>query len=497
MEIHDNVNLFPTEVQEVMVSQQNKLDQENKVQQSNEIQNIDVTSNIQNEEMQSKEKLPLDSVINEGKTLTSNFNSENLLDNNKEIEKNESINKTKRIPRTCPQTAQMPPIFGKRTIKIIAKPKTTATKSSLSTTKKCRISSLLAEKSLPKNLMNNPIIAKKYGIYTPDVIISRPPRAALDSSEYKPKLPVELGDLAQSILNGEHPNKEATKEELKEAKVQLKNLELELIDKSDYMAAKKAAAAFDYMENYVNHYQDVAKLKESLESIISKRNELIAYITSIQESIQNQLQEQKAIADDRLKELENQQTIEIQEFDENVPTELTKEFRHQSKDYLELRVKQRSLAMKREFDEAQKLKEKADKIEESQIKGDIIKMKKFYKRKRKHLLRKHRVQIQCLMDDNLMRTKEIINSRQFEIDSTKARIASLDDELKRKCEEKGVDINELDDRKIDQQRVDHLISRSNETRYAKFRPRLLNTFSTPSSQYASLRQPLPPLSDDV
>lgn len=489
MEIVEDVNIFPTEVQEAIVSQQNQEDQISNLQ--NDSQEIILPktetqpkesngnqSNVNENIIQPEENSLIDSVLDKAQKLA----------NCTDIQNDKYQSDFKRQTRTCPQTAQKHPVFYKKTVNI-AKPKTTSSKSSLLTMKRGKISSLSADKYLPKELINNPIIAKKYGVYQAKEIIARPPRAALDPRQYNPRTPVELGSLAQSILDGNVPDKEATKEELKTAKNQLKNLELELIDKADYMAAKQAASAFDYMENYISKHQDINKLKENLEGILSKRNELIAYISSIQESIRIQLEEQKAISEDRLRELESQQMIEIQEFDNNVPSELTREFKHQTKDYMELRNKQRSLAMKREFDEAQKLKEKADKLEQLQIKGDIKQMRKYYNRKRKLILNKHRIQIQCIIDDNTLREKEIINSRQFEIDATNARIMALDEEVKRKCEEKGVNMSDLDDGIIDQNRVNNLITRSNDTRYAKFRPRS-NYYG---SQYVTMKNPLPPL----
>lgn len=525
-EIVDNVNVFPTEVQSVRIADQNNqleisektqppentIDSipESKNEESQQQNGINELSNSINETEESQEPQN-DNQSNDSPIDNSNSN-DNTSDKETENSQQETSNQTqpelsslisnkinilndKRAVKTSPQTGKLTPLCNRKGYQSSSKPRTTSTKiiskPLINSIKRGPISALKADRSLPKSIKTNPAVTKRYGLYSIGPINSKPPRAALKSSEYNPKPAAELGEIAQQILEGKSIDQDTPEEDIKLAKSQLKDLELELTEKCDYVTAKKVAAAFDYTERYLNRSQTFSKLKENIESLLSKRNELMAYLDFLNHSIDQQLEESKSVSEARLKELENQQMLEVQEFDQNVPTELTKEFRHETKDYLELRIKQRSLAKNRDFDGAQKLKEKADKIEESQIQGDIVKMKKFYKLKRKNLLRKHRMQLQCMMDDISLREKEIIHSRKIEIDATHIRIAALDDEVKKKCEEKGIKMSELNETLVDEQRVDSLISRHNETRYAKLRAR--SESSCYSSSRYSLRQPLPPL----
>ncbi|OHT05941.1 hypothetical protein TRFO_26153 [Tritrichomonas foetus] len=504
MEVVDDVAVFPTEVQEVKVVDQQQKSQIISLEQKETANDTEISDKINSgqeknsdevENLKNKETNPNSNVTEPPKdedfheNIEPNMNSDEL--SNKQAEFVDELLKTEskteeRVLRTAPPSQpanNLMPIIKKRQ-KAITKPTTTNINKRTKT-----ISSLSIQRSIPESILNNPYVKKKFGVYKVEEIVAKPPRAALDPKSYHPKAPVELGELAQSILDGRNlkRNEEIPHEELKIAANQLKQLELELIDQTDYMEAKRAAAAFDYMEMYLGRQKSINQLKENLEGIISKKNELLAYVNSLNNDIEVQLDENKMNFDMKLKELEFQHTQEIQQFDNEVPTELTKEFRHETNDYLELRVKQRSLAMQRDFDAAQKIKEKADKIELSQIKGDLKKMKKYYKRKRNKILRKHRLQIQCLMDGFNLREREIRQSRKFEIDAANGRIAAIDAEVKLKCEDKGIKMSDLNLRCVDEQRVDELIARSNETRYAKFRSR------SAASNLSTNRKPLPPL----
>ena len=480
--IDEQGKVFPTEISEFKIANDEKIDTESKIdEKQTRKSNVKFTSHSK----KSSNEYELYEEYNENKSPQQD---------KQEIPK-PNFDETRNL-----RTAKSNKSSNVSPFLLRQKPKMTISKPSTTNLPNRAYSSLAQQKQIPQNLLKSPYVQRKYNVYVREQVKPNPPKAA-DPTFYKKK-PVELGKLATALLNGKklidlirqhnqnfdengtHDGKneiEVSEESIKEAGRQLKQLELELIDKAKYMQAKRAAQAYDQTESYFNRVKAVStaiSARESIKASISKKNELVAYITLLNENIKTQMYENYETYKKKLKELEEQHELELAQFDENVPTELTKEFNHETQEYHELRVKQRKLALNRDFDGALRVKQQADNLQEIQTQGNLKKMKKFYKKKRKEIEQRHTLQIQCLTESYKQRENEIKQSRKREVDGAKARIAGIDSEIKSKCELNEIDLRDFDLEEVDDDRVDLLYSRSKDTRLSTVRAKsTIHTFS--------------------
>jgi hypothetical protein len=144
----------------------------------------------------------------------------------------------------------------------------------------------------------------------------------------------------------------------------------------------------------------------------SKTETLKSQLTQAKEILQT-AEEQWTTAKDRhdedyesnLRALEDQQTQQLQDFENSFPEVLPLNFRKLSNQVLQLRKMEKHLVLSKRYDEAADIRERADELEENELEVQREKFSQAFKLQRQQLLEVHAHQKDCF-DRNWKRKKE-------------------------------------------------------------------------------------------
>lgn len=307
---------------------------------------------------------------------------------------------------------------------------------------------------IPKNVKNNPYIMKRLNTVPENPL--KPPRAALPPEQYRPKQEIVLDDFTKAILEKKPIDTEPTIEQLQASSYQLRNLERDLVEKSNYYDAKKAAEAHDYIQAKLKRETEIKDGKATIEDLISKRNELMALVEHLNSHYQQLINDHEAEFSQRAAQMREEQQTEIEKFDEQTPSELQPEFRRYSVTLLKLRSEEKNLALNRKFDEAIAKKEKADKLQKQEEQQNIEKMNDYYNCKKERLMEKHNKVLKTFTQLNETRLNEILGQRKKKIEPLQARIEIYEKLIDDLCEKHNIKASHLNFDTIDDERVERL-----------------------------------------
>ena len=310
------------------------------------------------------------------------------------------------------------------------------------------------QKKIPADIRNNPYVAIRTNTYP--VKKTKPPRAAQSATEYRPRRTVNIDEYTQALLDGKEPEEEPTIEQLRASAFQLRHLERDLVDKSDYRAAKNANKCFNYVTERLKKDSYMKNSKNSIQELISKRNELTALIQHIEADYDNKIEEHNEIMAEKARDMRRQHEEELEQFDENKPTELEPLFKRNSVTYFKMRSEERHLALNKKFDEALKKKKQADNLQILEEQQAYEKQDDHYREKKMRLI-EHQNRV-------VTHFSQYANGRLLEIKAAKAkalapmihRVNNLDRLIETMCERRGIKPQQLDFESVDNERVEML-----------------------------------------
>jgi hypothetical protein len=290
---------------------------------------------------------------------------------------------------------------------------------------------------IPLPLLHNPHIARRLNIFPPRP--SRPPRAALSSSEYRSQTcrPLELDELTSSILANPDVASDPSirAEQLRSSSHQLKLLEKELIDKSRYPAAKRAVDALLRCEAELRLKQRGERVLASLAELERQRAGLLELVDGVRRTWDDRISEHDRQVTDSLDRLRTQQAAELESFEAAIPSDLTPLFKRNSVTYLQLRCTEKNLALTRQFDQAQRVKVKADRLAAQEEQQNLERMDLYYQEKKARLQQRHQTMIHNFLSYCESRRSELTAARDGAIAGQLARIALIERQLERIREE--------------------------------------------------------------
>jgi hypothetical protein len=285
--------------------------------------------------------------------------------------------------------------------------------------------------SIPPAILYNPHVAKRLNIYpTPK---GTPPRAALSHAEYRSRSAPRssLDELSQRLFDGHDPSaySNITTDELKTCSAQLKTFERDLIDKSLYLEAKKAADAYDRCIFALRNGQEKQKMKMSLNEMMCKRDKLLSLVSDTRADYLELLKAHDQRTAEHLEVLKSEQDRELSGFEAGIPADLTPNFKRYSVTYLAMRSKERNLALNRQFNKAQALKAKADTLEEQEREANFERMDLFYRDRKARMKERHEVAVQNFMEYNNSKRAEIELRRDRAINGHLARASLIEKQI--------------------------------------------------------------------
>lgn len=307
---------------------------------------------------------------------------------------------------------------------------------------------------VPNKVKNNPYIMKRLNTVPENP--PKPPRAALPKEEYRPKPEIVIDDYTQSLIDKKPLDIEPTIEQLQASSYQLRNLEKDLVDKSDYKEAKKAAEAHDYVAAKLKRETAIKDSKATIEDLISKRNELCALVEHLNLYYEDLIQQHQEEFSQKASAMREQQQSELDKFDEETPSELQPEFKRYSVTLLKMRSEEKNLALNRKFDEAIAKKAKADKLQKQEEQLNHEKMDDYYRLKKLRMMEKHNKVMETFTQFNESRINEILGQRKKQIEPLQARIESYEKMIADLCEKRNIKSKHLNFDAIDDERLERL-----------------------------------------
>jgi hypothetical protein len=201
-------------------------------------------------------------------------------------------------------------------------------------------------------------------------------------------------------------------------------------------------------------YQDSGKIQRLLRAIERKLTlvgarqqdrdaqksrfaETKALLSRILDDWNSQFDEFMATTEAELHHLQEQQANELAAFDAQVPEELTPQYRKRSSCLIELREKERALAMNQRFVAAQRLKERNDAAEEREGRAQFEKMQSDFLKRRERLVIKHDEQLRVFVDHAESGRRRLIKNRNQLIQGHIKRLSLIDQEFANPDELKG------------------------------------------------------------
>jgi hypothetical protein len=285
---------------------------------------------------------------------------------------------------------------------------------------------------IPHKILDNPYVAKRLNLFPPRP--ARPPRCAFPSAQLATKAVEENLDeytrelFSNPVTAGES---EATVEQLRASVTQLRQLERELIDRSRYLDAKRAVSALGKCQLTLKMRQQSEKAQMSMNELTSKKKDLEELIEQEQMEWDERIREHEVRTKEALEKLKSEQEKELKEFDEEVPTDLTPMFKRCSVAYLEMRVNEKNLALSRRFDDAEKLKRKADKLAVAERKANVERQGVCFEERRVRLQKRHELTVKTFLANAKAKKKDLSAARERAVEGHVGRIKLIDKEIRR------------------------------------------------------------------
>lgn len=270
-----------------------------------------------------------------------------------------------------------------------------------------------------------------------------------------------LDEQAENYLNGskgeEEEEEEITSiEDCRSIKSQLKKLLAYLIQERDYhqgLNVHQKIIQLDAKIWELDHYTDelygmrhrMAKHQE-IEQVVKLY--LDDWETSFSEFLENAQLEANQIEEENLKELE--------EFDSQIPEDLTIEFRKPSKRLIDIRNAERRLALDNRLPMAMKLKKIGDQIEQVEAEEAFKKQKSLINERRRRLIKEQKERIKVFYAHINSVKLTLVQQRDKLIQGYLFRLNDLDKKLDKDADELKIKIENYCNSRVNEDRLEYV-----------------------------------------
>jgi hypothetical protein len=314
---------------------------------------------------------------------------------------------------------------------------------------------------IPAEIRNNPHILRRLNVYVAPTRSSIP-QAARTTQQIRSREIPPLDPYTAAVLNNEVPAEPPTVEQLRQSSAALRLLQHEYVNQGKYDLAKAACIALRRVNQDLRAQTTFDRDKADIEQLISKRNELIALVQSTNDDWNTLLGLHAEDTRGRLGTLADEQEAELRRFDADVPTELPPLFKRNSVTYLQMRSKERHLANTERFDEAIDLQRAADMLEARERQENFEKMDKFFRGRRDRLQELQDRALSASAEWAVRKRDEMAGQRDRAVRGQQNRIESLERQIVRKCEQRGITQGQLNLDLVDEERIALVRARENE-----------------------------------
>lgn len=185
---------------------------------------------------------------------------------------------------------------------------------------------------------------------------------------------------------------------------------------------------------------------------VVKKKELEAIVERFLDDWNAQFSEFLDVTKAQAAAMKEQHQKEMAEFDATEPHDLLPQYRQRSTKLIQLREKERALAQNKRFVDAQQTKARADRIEASETRNQVQKMKEDWNAKREQVIAKQKQQMQVFFSHAEATRIRMMQQRDNLLNGYIERIERIDSNLTQMCEDGDASIDQITECKLSNRR---------------------------------------------
>ena len=204
----------------------------------------------------------------------------------------------------------------------------------------------------------------------------------------------EVEAALELILDGADPAQDFEPRILKKVVVKLTDLKNAAHQEENYVDAEAYSQLMKRCQKAVDLATFTDQCVKELDKYRGKQNDAQMVIDELNNYWDNEFKDFEDVIEEKKGQLIQQHTKELDDFDQNIPTELPAKYQKHSPEYIVLRRKQRALARNQEFVEAERIKRQADKLERVENTKQLKKLQEDLQFQRDMLIDKQNRQVE-------------------------------------------------------------------------------------------------------
>jgi hypothetical protein len=181
-----------------------------------------------------------------------------------------------------------------------------------------------------------------------------------------------------------------TAAEVKRTMSQVATLQRRAIDSGRYDEAQKQQKTMRALTDRLDILENGNSIDKTVQEKADKREELQAIIDRFVGDWNTSFQDFLQATRDQAEQIKCNHAVELARFEAQFPDRLPLQYRQQSRKLLDLREKERTLALAKRFVDAQKVKNFADQMQAGETEQQIQNMETDFERRRQKLIARHK-----------------------------------------------------------------------------------------------------------
>ena len=253
--------------------------------------------------------------------------------------------------------------------------------------------------------------------------VSRKKKSSRPKTPETPKPPDEEIDAALELLIHGVPPDDFDKVTLRYCVENLNQLKEDAIANGNYLEADEYAQLAKKASKAANSGSFSSVVSAKLAHYLEKQASAQETIDEINAQWDKIFQEFEDDVDAKMKEITDEQNRELDAFDQSVPDDLPPKYQKHSAEYVTLRAREKMLLKSQKFVMANAVKQKADKLEQTELADQHARLQDDLTRERNAIIEKHTKQYQAFAMWLNRRRNTMVRQRDKELEGPMTRLA--------------------------------------------------------------------------
>lgn len=308
---------------------------------------------------------------------------------------------------------------------------------------------------------------KKLKLYPPE----EPPKfPTFNVPPHRRKTPQpELSEITEDFMEDQEEFMPDNIEDCRLIKSDLKKLRLYQVGQNDYDEALNTHKLLQKIDEKIFELDQFDDKSGQIRHSMTKHQEIEQVVASYLEEWDKAYEEFLKTTQNEIKNIEDAQSRELEEFDNNIPKGLSIEFRKASPRLLNLRSAEKRLAYSNQIEFAMQIHQRANRIEQQEADNQYRKQSQIIEARRERLIKKHEESMKHFLEHvNSMRIV-MIQSRNKTVGGYLKRLNYIDKEINAFSEQYGINPEDVCPSRLDEQRAEFVIQEEMNNPISSFR----------------------------